>query len=598
MEASVLSVERGTLVDVLRNRARETPDRTAFQFLENGKEGARITYEDLDQGARRIAAYFQEKAFAGERVLLLYPQGLSFIIAYFGCLYAGVAGIPAYPPKKNHHMNRLKAIVDDCGAAAVLTTEALAQRHEHTATEQGWKDMPWVASDVVVSEQATVEWQHPEIDPDTLAFLQYTSGSTGQPKGVMVSHGNLIHNTEMFRKAFRLDETTPILSWLPFYHDMGLIGKILTSVYVGAVCYFMSPMDFLQRPKRWLELISKYRIYYSGAPNFAYDSCHRKIKQEDLQTWDLSCWKVALNGAELIRSSTLKHFADRFAACGFREEALNPGYGLAENTLMVSVGEVEKKPVLCRLDAEALKQGRVEEAPPNAEGPTREVVGCGHLYFDQEVTIVDPDSRQTSPENRIGEVWVKGSSNAKGYWNRPNLTEKEFRAYRADKGDGPYLRTGDLGFKRGAETFITGRIKELMVIRGHNYYPQDIEETVENGYPEILTNGTAAFTVDRQGEERLVVVSEVHRKIWPVSGERFERTTIQHRHPVVFEEILGTVRQAVAAEHDLQLHDLVLIRERTIPKTSSGKIQRDVCKREYEEGRLLVWGDWMSEHQR
>lgn len=580
-----------SLIEMLQYWAEKTPNRLAFQYLINGEEeGPRVTYSELDQSARAIAAELQSQGFARERALLLYSSGLEFISAFFGCLYAQVIAVPAYPPKMNRHLHRLNSIVQDAGASVILTTFSQSQKLLPMLKETDWHDMTMIATDTISQAEADY-WEVPAVDQDTLAFLQYTSGSTGAPKGVMVSHGNLLHNMRMFEMSYELNQETPILSWLPLFHDMGLIGKVLLSVYVGAPCYLMAPVDFLQSPKRWLKAISKYRIHYSGGPNFAYDLCVRKTDPKERETLDLSSWKVAMNGAEPVRSQTLMKFTEFFRDSRFHPEAFNPGYGLAEGTLMVSVGNKFDKPIIRTISHTKLKEGQAVDVDQH-DSDAHPVVGCGHTWWDQEVIIVDPQTRKKCPNNQVGEIWVKGPSIAKGYWNNNEATEATFEAYTADTEEGPYLRTGDLGFMREQELYITGRMKDVLIVRGQNHYPQDIEFTVENSHPALRPGCTAAFLVPHQEEEKLVVVAEMRRKYWPVPSHQMKTELAQdhHRTWISREEIIDLVREAIAEEHQLHLSELVLIKEQSIPKTSSGKIQRSQCKQDYLNGQLIRWG--------
>ncbi|HVR99607.1 MAG TPA: AMP-binding protein, partial [Thermoanaerobaculia bacterium] len=469
----------------------------------------------------------------GERALLLYPPGLEFVAAFFGCLYAGVIAVPAYPPRSRRPDSRLRGIAMDCRPRVVLTTAALLARREALVGQ--------------VAELASALWLDTETlddpssgfepSPGDIAFLQYTSGSTGNPKGVVVTHSNLLHNLERIRVAFGQTPESVVVGWLPLFHDMGLIGNVLEPCYVGCECVLMSPAAFLQKPSRWLAAIDRYRGTTSGGPNFAYDLCARSIAPETL---DLSCWSVAFNGAEPVRRATLDRFAEIFAPCGFRRESFAPCYGLAEATLLVSA------------------------ARGAGEDP---LVSCGALPSGDEVRIVDPESGIACAADEVGEIWLAGPSVAAGYWNRPEATQETFGAV-AEDGGGPYLRTGDLGFVRHDELVITGRLKDLIVLRGRNLYPQDVELSAERAHPALRAGGGAAFSVDERGEESVVVVHEVERRAGPLG------------------EITDAVRRAVAEEHGVRVADVVLLRAGTIPKTSSGKIQRRECRSRYLAGEL------------
>jgi acyl-CoA synthetase (AMP-forming)/AMP-acid ligase II len=588
-----------TLVDLLRWRGTHQSERLAYTFLVDGESvESRLTYGELDRQARTIGATLQQMGATGERVLLLYPAGLEYIAAFFGCLYAGAIAVPAYPPRLNRSLERVEAIVADAQASLALTTTALMSKTGQWFTETpALATLHWRATDKMTSEVEDT-WHAPDINRETLAFLQYTSGSTGSPKGVMLSHRNLLHNVHMIQSAFEHTEQSIGVGWLPLYHDMGLIGNVLQPLYVGFPCILMSPVAFLQRPVRWLQAISHYRATGSGGPNFAYDLCVRKITPAQRATLDLSCWEMAFNGAEPIRQDTLERFAQAFVSCGFRREAFYPCYGLAEATLLVSGGMKAAPPVMHTVHKAFLEDHQVA-VPCVGTTNAQSLVGCGQALSDeQRIVIVDPKSHTLCPSGRIGEIWVASPSIAQGYWNRPTETVETFQAYLADTGEGPFLRTGDLGFFHAGELFVTGRLKDVIIIRGSNHYPQDIEATVERSHPSLRPNCGAAFAIEVAGEERLVVVQEVERRQQPASPHFPER-----RHADVepgFEpaqtqkldlnEVISKMRQAVAEEHGLQAYAILLLRAGSLPKTSSGKVQRHACRAAYLDRSLLVVG--------
>ncbi|HVG07975.1 MAG TPA: amino acid adenylation domain-containing protein, partial [Thermoanaerobaculia bacterium] len=527
-----------SLVGLLRSRAVETPDR-GYTWLAQGEEAAdRLTYAGLDCRARAIAAGLAGAVPPGERALLLHPPGLEFVAAFFGCLYAGVIAVPAYPPRSRRADPRLRSIATDCHPRAVLTTAALLARREALIGQvPELASALWLDSETLDHRDTGFE-PRPE-DISDIAFLQYTSGSTGTPKGVVVTHANLLDNLERIRLAFDLTPESVVVGWLPLFHDMGLIGNVLEPCYAGCECVLMSPAAFLQKPARWLEAIDRFRGTTSGGPNFAYDLCARSIGPEARAKLDLSSWSLAFNGAEPVRRATLERFAEAFAACGFRRESFAPCYGLAEATLLVTAA-----------------RGVADEP----------VVSCGAL--PDEARIVDPESGGALlTEGRVGEIWLSGPSVAAGYWNRPEETRETFGAVSRD-GGGPYLRTGDLGFVRHGELVITGRLKDLIVLRGRNLYPQDLELTAEQAHPSLRAGGGAAFSIEQRDEESVVVVHEVERR---ASG---------------LGEIADAVRRAVAEEHGVRVADVVLLRTGTIPKTSSGKIRRRECRARYLAGDL------------
>lgn len=565
------------LVDLLRHRAEHQGSECAFGFLIDGEnEDIRQTYAELDCQARAIGTWLQSQGMAGERALLLYPAGLDFIAAFFGCLYAQVVAVPAYPPRRNRKMSRIEAIVEDAEAKVALTThDALERMRDVIEQDPVLCKLHWQATDKIASDMAE-DWQVPDVHGDTLAFLQYTSGSTGIPKGVMLSHANLLHNSAMISYVCEHTRSGSGVFWLPSYHDMGLIGGILQPMYFGRPNILMSPMAFLQKPFRWLSAIFRYHCTISGGPNFAYDLCVEKITPQQRDSLDLSHWTVAFNGAEPIRPETIDRFTEYFAPCGFRRETFFPCYGLAEATLLVSGGFKSALPVVASFDAEALEQHQVVEALPDEEG-ARELVGSGGNLLDQRIIIADPETKLEMPPGKVGEIWVSGPSVAMGYWNRQEETTYTFRAHLADTDDGPFLRTGDLGFFQDGELFVTGRRKDLIIIRGANHYPQDIEWSAENAHPRLRQDACAAFSLEAEGRERLVVAQEVDR-----------------RKQEDYDPIIAAIRKQVAAEHDVVVEGVVLLPAGSIPKTSSGKIQRQACRQGVIDRSLQVVAQWFS----
>ena len=573
--------KRSNLVELLRFRAQYQPDKTAYIFLQDGETASsKLTYQELDYQARAIASRLQSLYTKGSRALLLYQPGLDFIAAFFGCLYAGVVAVPAYPPRHNQNISRLQAIVTDAKAMVALTTASLLNDTESRFAQNAeFNKLHWIATDRIASTWVE-SWQETQLSSHTLAFLQYTSGSTGTPKGVMVNHGNLMHNSASIQKCFADTPDSQGLSWLPPYHDMGLIGGILQPMYIGVPMILMSPVEFIQKPFRWLQAISHFKATTSGGPNFAYDLCIRKITPKQRATLDLSSWEVAFTGAEPIRPQTLEQFARTFADCGFRREAFLPCYGMAETTLIVSGSVKTQAPTVCSVDVTALEQNRVVTVNSD-RNESRTVISCGQ-GIDQKVLIVDPESLTQCPANKVGEIWISGANVAQGYWNRPEETNQTFHAYLADTGEGPFLRTGDLGFLHDGEIFITGRIKDVIIIRGQNHYPQDIELTVEKSHPALRKNCGAAFAVEVKNTEQLAIVQEVERN---------------YLRKLNIKEVVDSIKQAVAAEHGLQVYATVLIKTGSIPKTSSGKIQRHACRSGFLTGSLNVVGDWSENPQ-
>ncbi|MGI2902888.1 condensation domain-containing protein [Tolypothrix sp. VBCCA 56010] len=562
-----------TVVDILRHRSSTQPHAQAFTFLEDGEtQESTLTYHELDRRSRAIASQLQILSLSGQRAILLYPPGLDYLSAFFGCLYAGVVAVPAYPPHNKRKTPRIQAIIADAQASIALTTTAMLPTLQSILTQQtNIGNFRWLVTNNL-AQGIEDSWQQPEINADTLAFLQYTSGSTGTPKGVMLSHGNLLHNAAVTYQLMEHSPSSKFVSWLPVYHDMGLIGGILQPLYGGFGCILMSPASFLQRPLRWLQAISHYKGTTSGAPNFAYDQCIQRITQQQKETLDLSSWTIAFNGAEPVRQEILERFAASFAECGFRPEAFYPCYGMAEATLMVSGGIKTALAQVRTVEKSALSQNQIVSTTAQSKD-IQTFVSCGQTIPQQQIVIVNPEKLDCCSPDEVGEIWVSGPSVGQGYWNRPLETEQTFHAYLKDTGERPFLRTGDLGFLHNGELFITGRAKDLIIIRGRNLYPQDIELTVERSHLSLRSGSGAAFSVEVEKEERLVVVQELEFRAKPN-----------------IDEVTAAIRQAVAEEHEVQVYAVILIKPGTIAKTSSGKIQRRATRAQFLVGELGIIG--------
>lgn len=580
-----------TLIDLLEHRSCYQTHQIAYQFLGDGEQVTEtLTYGELSAQAKRIARYLQTQSEPGSRVLLLFPSGLDFIQSFFACLYAGMIAVPAYAPTHNHNQGRLDAIVEDAQARIALTTTALKD-----TIQAKWVASPALAAtNLLTIEQAlqttdaSLPLQPQVITADTLAFLQYTSGSTGNPKGVMVSHRNILANEHMIQAAFGHDQQAVVVGWLPLFHDMGLIGNVLQPLYLGTPAVLMPPTAFLQKPLRWLQAISRYRATTSGGPNFAYDLCVHKVRPEELNQLDLSCWQVAFNGAEPVRADSLQRFAAKFAPCGFQAQAFYPCYGMAEATLLVSGKVAHQSPLLYRVQADALKHHQViseltSATTASTATETQTLVGCGAGWQGEQIRIVHPETLKICPTGQVGEIWVAGTNVAQGYWQQPELSQQTFHAYTRDRAEGPFLRTGDLGFWQNGELFVTGRLKDVIIIRGRNYYPHDLEATVQASHPALSPNLGAAFSVDGPGGEQLVLVQEVERS---------------HLRQLDVDQVVKAIQQAVTREHGLQVDALVLIKPATLPKTSSGKVQRRVCRQMYLNHALVAKATWVREQIR
>ncbi len=573
-----------TILDILNHRSQNLPNQIAYTFLPDGEtESGSLTYQQLNTQVRAIASHLQSFITPEDRILVVYPYtaGLEFIASFFGCICAGAIAVTSNPPLNSDAIGKLQERVESSEPKAILTTESFLKEIRGKLAKNPdlapkLNQYPWIATDKISFSEA-IQWQEPKIDPDILAFFQYTSGSTGKPKGVMVTHGNVLHNSEIIYQSFEHSPESQGVIWLPMFHDMGLIGGVIQPLYGGFPVTLMSPVALIQKPIRWLEAISKYRATTSGGPNFAYDLVSRQVTPQQLKKLDLSSWSVAFSGAEPVRAATLKRFAETFASCGFRQEAFYPCYGMAETTLFISGSTKTKAPTIKYVDAEALAENRVVVGGEKS----RAVVSCGWGWLGDEIVIVDPESLTRRSEGEVGEIWVSGAGVGKGYWHQPEETEQTFNAFLADKG--PFLRTGDLGFLQDGELFITGRIKDVMILWGRYRYPQDIELTVEKCHLALRSGCGAAFSVEAEDDERLIIVQEV------------ERSYLRNLN---IEEVVGAIRQAVAEEHTVEVYAINLLKTGSIPKTTSGKIQRRLCRSQFLEGTLNSVGNWQLQKEK
>ncbi|ELS02022.1 acyl-CoA synthetase (AMP-forming)/AMP-acid ligase II [Xenococcus sp. PCC 7305] len=573
------TIAADTLIDILQYRASSQPDQTIYTFLVDGEtEEITLTYKQLNQKAKAIAAGLQSLGAPQERILLLYPPGLGFIEAFFGCLYAGAIAIPAYPPRPNRSITRIQSIIKDAQPTLALTTNSILnglQRRVEQAPEL--KTLRWLATDDLEPHHAA-KWQKTPLSVDDIAFLQYTSGSTAEPKGVKIAHHNLLHNLQAIHQCFQHTTQSQGVIWLPPYHDMGLIGGVLQPLFGDFPVVLMSPLIFLQNPLRWLKAISRYRGTTSGGPNFAYDLCVRKFQPELDLDLDLSSWDLAFNGAEPINYASLEKFATTFRPYGFRPEAFYPCYGMAEATLIISGGNKKSLATTKTISSKELEQNLVVEAFPTDED-SRTLVSCGHSLADQQVAIVDPQSLTSCPSGKIGEIWVTGPSIAEGYWSNSEITNNTFEAQLPEIQDLRFLRTGDLGFIDQGELFVTGRLKDVIIIKGRNHYPQDIERTVEACNQFIRPSSVASFAIAENEEDQLVVLAEVDRHYW--HGQRNSDQSPEEKAAAKAEKVqqlVQIIRSAISKHHDLQTHSVLILKSGAIPKTSSGKIQRHICR--------------------
>lgn len=557
--------ESSTIIDCLQHYSQVQPEAPVYTFVEKGTKAAQsLSYRMLDNYSQVLASTLREKGLQGERAILLFPPGLEFMVALFACFYAGCLAVPSNIARNSRHAERLNRIIDDAQAVVILTTKEL----ESALVEQlGRSDVTFVSVDLEALSSMVPMEEGALPEGHQLAFMQYTSGSVSAPKGVMVSHGNLRSNIIAIRDTFGTHEGLVIGGWIPQFHDMGLIGHILHAVALGGHYVFMSPLTFITRPLRWLQLMQDYGCELTSAPNFAYDLCTRKIPEEMVSSLDLSRWRWAANGAEPVIAETIETFCQKFSRAGFPLTAMTPCYGMAETTLMVSSSSDNKAPQIFTVCADSLAEGYLLPVDGTTSN-TRSLVGCGTVATGYDVSIVDPQTKQILPSGRIGEIWVRGPSVARGYWNNQEKTEHDFHAY-TECGRGPFLRTGDMGAFLEDQLVIAGRYKDIIIIRGRNIYPQDLERSLSSASPLVRLNKAAAFSVN----DKLVLVQELEKNA-PSNPDL----------PSLERDLL----QLITADYDLSVHELVLIRANTLPVTSSGKVQRSLCRTLYEQNRLNV----------
>jgi acyl-CoA synthetase (AMP-forming)/AMP-acid ligase II len=563
-----------TIIDILRARADREPDRVAYSFLHARSEPESLSYAGLISRAENVASPVRESRHS--RAVLVYPPGLEFITALFGCMAAGVTPIPVYPligARPERSVARIRHVSSDADCSLILTTEAMLPGLRQNIDE-ALPGATCMATDQLSGGNGSSGWV--SRPPDSLAILQYTSGSTALPRGVRITHRNLIANSESIRQCFGCSAETPVVSWLPPYHDMGLIGGIIQPLFSGCPVTLMAPHAFLQNPGSWLEAISKAGAAISPSPNFGYELCARKVSDEAVGRLDLSRWNVAICGAEPVSPSTLQEFGRKFAPAGFRMGAFCPAYGLAEATLLVSAS-VGGSPVFQPFDRSALESGFVETCSADALS-ARTLTGNGSAAPGITLRIVEPTAREVCQEGTVGEIWVGGESVSEGYWKRPELNEEIFRAYTAG-GEGPFLRTGDTGFLAGGQIFIAGRIKDLIIIGGKNHFPEDLEILVRESHPLFAGMPGAAFPVELEGQEALVVVQEVARQALRPGSD--------------FEDLVRNVHRALFTTN-VRADAIVFLRTGTIPRTSSGKVQRHACRARFLRNELEVWAEWRS----
>jgi acyl-CoA synthetase (AMP-forming)/AMP-acid ligase II len=589
-----------TLTEILRERAALTPDARAYTFLDQGeREGRSLTWSALDRRSRAIGAAIGSAAPRGARVLVMFPPALDFVPAFFGVLAAGAIAVPTYPPagsRVDRTVTRLRGMIRDAGIGLVVAPIAVRRRAAALeALVPELSAVEWLVPDEIPDATADC-WRDPRSGEHDVALLQYTSGSTAEPRGVMVSHANLVHNLAHSARLARHDARSVSVCWLPVNHDMGLIDGVLQPAFSGFPAWLMAPTAFLQRPARWLQAISLFRATHSGGPNFAYDLCVRRVRAEERPSLDLTSWAVAYNGSEPVRHGTLDAFLRAFAGCGFREEAFRPAFGLAESTLLVASSPRGTRPERIDLDAAAMARGEVRPVAPAVRGSTT-LVASGVLDGESRISIVDPGSLRSVPADRIGEIWIAGRSVALGYWRRPLETAATFHARLPGCCAGPFLRSGDLGFVRDGRLFVTGRIKDVLIVRGLKHYPQDLELAAERAHPALRPGGCAAFALPRRDEEAVVVLAEIDPR---TSDSR--STTIpvgpnfSSAEPNVGSAgVIAAIRRAIADTHHVAPAAIALVAAGSLPKTTSGKLQRYLCAQAFAEGTIDIIEHWSDD---
>ncbi|GBF82341.1 AMP-binding protein [Aphanothece sacrum] len=579
-----------SLGEVLAYWAKVKPDGKAYTMLNaNGLEDSCITYGELHSQALNVARCLLSQGLRSRNVVLLYPPGIEFIVGFFGCLYAGVVPAPIHTPKRNRSNQKIANLVLCANAAAILLPEAQKQEFRNILMkEENWpKDLMYVSTDAISELPTYGEGQLPKIDGSMLAFLQFTSGSTSLPKGVMISHQNCLNNIEMIVSMSQITSSCTTVSWLPHHHDLGLVAHLLHSIYSGGHCVILAPTTFVSQPIQWLRAITKYRAEYTGGPNFAYQLCIDKIPTTEQQNLDLSSLRMVINAAEPVNPQTLWDFSQKFAKNGFKSQMFLPAYGMAEATVFISSGFVDGEPVFKTVDWTKLSTDNIASDPING-AKEKVFIGCGHAWLDQEVHIFNPDLSYKVPPNHIGEIWVTGSNVMSGYYNNSEATAKTLVSVEGDHR--LYLRTGDLGFMDDkGELYITGRLKDMMIINGVNYYPQDIELCVEQAHRDIRSSGVIAFSVSGATGEELVIVAELNK-----AG------ITKMKQSGYLEELVEAISSKVGEQFELSLNQLIFLKIGRIPKTSSGKLRRQQCKQECLQGipdALATWTQYDSTNQ-
>ena len=567
-----------TLPEILNWRTAQNPDQVLFTFLRDGeKEKINMSAGELHNSANRIAGYLLERKKRQQPVLLLFPEGLEFVKAFYGCLISGAIAVPANPSIFSRNYLRLESIATDSTAKLILSARSLKEKIlKNVAPDSILHKQEWVCFEDVVSRDSSEVSK--EVEPSELALLQYTSGSVGNPKGVMLTHGNLTSNQKVIAKVCEYPKDCVSVVWLPVYHDMGLVEKAMQPVFAGLHTISTSPLSVLQRPIRWLNIMSDYKAHKSGGPNFFYDFCVEKLKDKDLTHLDLKNWKLAYNAAEPVHKSTMTRFYEMLKPYGFSKTTFYPCYGMAESTLYITGGKIDEEP---KYDSSNLLRKKNSNGTPGGgqHFAFLDRVSCGRTWEDQEVIIVNPETREKLNENNEGEIWTRGESVGVGYWNKRELTKKCFHAFTANDTDGPWLRTGDLGYFKNKKLYISGRLKDIVIVNGKKYYPHDIERVAEQSHDALKSNCAAAFQVFENNSEELFLICEVKRD--RISG-------------LSEAKVSSEIRRSVWLHFGLLLHSIYFTKPSVIPKTSSGKIQRFVCKKMFLGNEIKPIAKWTT----
>jgi acyl-CoA synthetase (AMP-forming)/AMP-acid ligase II/acyl carrier protein len=572
------------MLAMLDDRVAKYGSKTVFSYYTDaGVVAESYTYTALHQRVKSVAAYLRQEELSEQCVLLAYQPGLEFIVGYLACLFAGSIAVPVVPPQNSRNGTNFEKIADDCSARAVLCEAAYGAKLEVMLKDRALGSVSQYIFTDRIDLSLGDEFEAVAVRPNDTAFLQYTSGSTSDPKGVMVSHANLLHNLALQKGYFELTDQSKFVNWLPHFHDMGLIGNILSCLYCGAECNVMSPSAFIKKPYSWLSLISETSATYTGGPNFAYQLCVDRVTPDQLQTLDLSSLRTAYCGSEPIRPSTLIDFMAKFGAAKLRPESVTPCYGMAEATLIISGAKLSQQPLISQFDNDLLKQGVVQPCS-NINAHAKALVSCGHIDNGQTILVVDPESHEIVDDGQVGEIWVSGDSVCNGYWHNPESTQAIFQAKLAAEStaaerDLAFARSGDLGFRLGDELYVSGRRKDMIIINGKNFFPQDIELVVANSHSDLSVDGGATFSIVEDGLEHVIVTHEIER----VRAKSYN-----------FDEIRKSVSAAISETFEIEMAGFVLLSPGRVAKTSSGKIMRSASKDAYLNNQLQHLDTWFS----